>query len=95
MKVFDYASTLEVKFEGDHYTRYGFHLNTKGKDLEFPTRIANGCTPIIDNIYIDKILTRRYIACPVKNGLSHHDAQLIKLENIFMQKKANENSKKL
>jgi hypothetical protein len=32
MKVFDYASALEVKFEGDHYTRHGFHQNTKGKD---------------------------------------------------------------
>jgi hypothetical protein len=32
MKVFDCASTLEVKFEGDHYTRHDFHLNTKGKD---------------------------------------------------------------
>jgi hypothetical protein len=32
MKVFDNASTLEVKFEGDHYTIHGFHLNTKGKD---------------------------------------------------------------
>jgi hypothetical protein len=59
--------------------------------VEFPTRIANGCTLIIDNIYIDKIHTGRYIACPVINGLSDHDAQLIKLENIFRQKKkANE-----
>jgi hypothetical protein len=58
--------------------------------VEFPARIANGCTSIINNIYIDKIYTGRYIACPVINGLSDHDAQLIKLENIFMQKKANE-----
>jgi hypothetical protein len=57
---------------------------------EFPTRIANGCTSIIDNIYIDKIHTGRYIACPVINGLPDHDTQLIKLENVFMQKKANE-----
>jgi transposase len=27
---------------------------------------------------------------PVINGLSNHDAKLIKLENVFMQKKANE-----
>ncbi|PNF33016.1 hypothetical protein B7P43_G16371 [Cryptotermes secundus] len=33
MKVFDYASTLEIKFERDQYTRHGLHLNTKGKDL--------------------------------------------------------------
>jgi exonuclease III len=33
--------------------------------IEFPTRTANGCTSIIDNIYIDKIHTWRYIAFPV------------------------------
>jgi hypothetical protein len=55
--------------------------------IEFPTRIANGFTSIIDNIYIDKIHTRRSIACPVIKGLSDHDIQLIKLENVFMQKK--------
>jgi hypothetical protein len=32
MKVFDCVSTLEIKFERDHYTRHGLHLNTKGKD---------------------------------------------------------------
>jgi hypothetical protein len=32
MKVFHYASTLEIRYERDHYTRHGLHLNTKGKD---------------------------------------------------------------
>jgi hypothetical protein len=32
MKVFDCASTLEIRYERDHYTRHGLHLNTKGKD---------------------------------------------------------------
>jgi hypothetical protein len=36
------------------------------------------------------ILIRSIPGYPVINGLSDHDAQLIKLENIFMQKKANE-----
>jgi hypothetical protein len=49
--------------------------------IDFPT--------IIDNIYIDRIHIGRYIACPVINGLSDHDTQLIKLENVFMQEKAN------
>jgi hypothetical protein len=47
--------------------------------IEFPTRIANRCASIIDNIYIDKTHARRYIVCPVINGLSDYDAQLIKL----------------
>lgn len=33
MKPFDYAFSLEVIFEREHYTRHGLHLNTKGKDL--------------------------------------------------------------
>jgi hypothetical protein len=32
MKVFHYASTLEIRYERDHYTRHGLHFNTKGKD---------------------------------------------------------------
>jgi hypothetical protein len=32
MRVFDCASTLEVSFERDHYTRHGLHLNSNGKD---------------------------------------------------------------
>jgi hypothetical protein len=30
MKFFDYASSVEVKFDRDHHTRHGLHLNTKG-----------------------------------------------------------------
>jgi hypothetical protein len=32
MKVSDCVSTLEMRFERDHYTRHGLHLNSKGKD---------------------------------------------------------------
>jgi hypothetical protein len=57
MKVFDYASALEVKFEGRHYTKHGFHLYTKGKDhsgklLRFAmnsTLHTNEVTPITMN----------------------------------------------
>jgi hypothetical protein len=31
MKFFDYASSVEVKFDRDHHTRHGLHLNMKGK----------------------------------------------------------------
>lgn len=32
MKFFDYASSVEVKFDRDHYNRHGLHLNIKGKE---------------------------------------------------------------
>jgi hypothetical protein len=31
MKSFDHASSVEVKFDREQYTRHGFHLNKKGK----------------------------------------------------------------
>jgi hypothetical protein len=33
MKSFDHASSVEVKFDREQYTRHGFHLNKKGKVL--------------------------------------------------------------
>jgi hypothetical protein len=32
MKVFNHIRTFEINLVRDHYTRYGLHLNTKGKD---------------------------------------------------------------
>jgi hypothetical protein len=32
MKSFDHASSVEVKFDREQYTRHGFHLNKKGKE---------------------------------------------------------------
>jgi hypothetical protein len=52
--------------------------------IEFPTRIAIGCTSIIENIYIDKILTGRYIACPVINGLLDHKAHLTCVYDFYL-----------
>jgi hypothetical protein len=43
-----------------------------------------------DNIFIDISHIGRYTVCPVINGLSDHDAQVIRLENIFTHKKLNE-----
>jgi hypothetical protein len=50
--------------------------------IKFPTRI--------DNIFIDITHIGRYIVCPVINGLSDHDAHVIRLENIFTHKELNE-----
>ena len=47
----------------------------------FPTRIGNNSSSLIDNIYID---TNRFTftVCPLINGLSDHDGQLIHLTSI-------------
>jgi hypothetical protein len=33
MKSFDHASSVEVKFDREQYTRHGLHMNKKGKEL--------------------------------------------------------------
>jgi len=33
MKAFEYALTVEVNYSRNHYTRHGFHLNNRGKEL--------------------------------------------------------------
>jgi hypothetical protein len=45
MKVFNYVRTFEINLVRDHYTRYGLHLNTKGKDY-----VAKSLRSIIKNI---------------------------------------------
>ena len=52
--------------------------------VHFPTRITNGSVSAIDNICIDK--TRNNTVSPFINSLSDHDAQVITLNNIFLQK---------
>jgi|GEM_PF-3934846 len=49
--------------------------------VNFPTRIINGSSIVIDNIFID--LSRNFTINPLINELSDHDAQLLKLENII------------
>jgi len=48
--------------------------------VDFPTRITNGSSTVIDNIFID--LSRNCTINPLINGLSDHDVQLLKLEKI-------------
>ena len=48
--------------------------------VNFPTRIFNGSSTAIDNIFID--LSRNFTIYPLINGLSDHDAQLLKLQNV-------------
>jgi len=48
--------------------------------VSFPMRNFNGSSTVIDNIFID--LSRNFTRNPLINGLSDHDTQLLKLENI-------------
>ena len=52
----------------------------------FPTRIHNNSSSATDNIFIDKIKYEDYSIHPVVNGLSDHDAQLITINNITVNK---------
>lgn len=53
--------------------------------IRFPTRSINGTASAIDNIFIDRSHNGKYTVNPLINGLSDHDGQIIKLENISMQ----------
>jgi len=52
--------------------------------VHFPARITNGSISATDNICIDK--ARNYSISHFINGMSDHDAQVINLKNIFLQK---------
>ena len=50
--------------------------------VNFPTRISNSSSTIIDNIFIDKMKNKYHTTIPISNGLSDHDGQLIQLHDI-------------
>ena len=58
--------------------------------VRFPTRSLNGSVSAIDNIFIDISHNGKYTLDPLINGLSNHDGQIIKLENISMQKQSHD-----
>ena len=47
--------------------------------VKFPTRIQENTATTIDNFFIDTLKMSNYSISPVLNGLSDHDAQLLKL----------------
>jgi len=51
--------------------------------VNFPTRIHNNCITAIDNIFIDKVKCENYSIGPLVNGLSDHDAQIIKINKYY------------
>ena len=50
--------------------------------VTFPTRIATNSSTLIDNIYI-YINSCNFTVYPLINGLSDHDAQVIKVSNLY------------
>jgi hypothetical protein len=58
--------------------------------VRFPTRSLNGTASAIENIFIDISHGGKYTLDPFINGLSDHDGQIIKLENISIQKQPHE-----
>ena len=71
---------------GNIYVNYLIH-NSRRKILDtllasfnfyFPTRLENKSATVIDSIFIDTSKFAHYIISPLYNGLSDHDAQLIK-----------------
>jgi len=48
--------------------------------INFPMRIVNGSSTVIDNIFID--LSRNFSINPLINGLSDHNVELLTLENV-------------
>ena len=95
---FVYNHTTEIIICGDFNINF-LNDNDKKRELynlllsfdlystvNFPTRIHNNSSSAIDNIFIDKIKYEDYSIHPVVNGLSDHDAQLITINNITVNK---------
>jgi hypothetical protein len=53
--------------------------------VHFPTRVQNQSSTTIDNIFIDIHKITSYIVCPLYNGLSDHDAQLLTIKDVSLQ----------
>jgi len=52
----------------------------------FPTRMHNNSITAIDNIFIDKVKHENYSIHPLVNRLSNHDAYIITINNITVDK---------
>jgi exonuclease III len=50
--------------------------------VDFPTRISNCSSTAIDNIFFDISKNTNYTIKPLPNGLSDHDAQILKFHNM-------------
>jgi hypothetical protein len=53
--------------------------------VHFPTRSQYQSSTAIDNIFIDTYKFTNYTVFPLHNGLSDHDAQLLKINDVHLQ----------
>ena len=54
--------------------------------VTFPTRVKNYSSTAIDNFFIDRHKNFNFTISPLLNGLSDHDAQILILSNLEIQK---------
>ena len=100
-----YKPNMEIIVCGDININYLDEICNKRQQLDallatynlistvrFPSRSLNGSISATDNIFIDISHCGKYTLGPSINGLSDHDGQIIKLENINMQKQPHETS---
>jgi exonuclease III len=98
-----YKPNIEIMICGDINVNYLDEKCNKRQQLDalfatynlismvlFPTRSLNGSVSATDNIFIDISHSGKYTLHPLINGLSDHDGQIIKLENISMHKQSHE-----
>jgi hypothetical protein len=71
-----------------NYTTCYFHTTFTIITVNFPTRIHNSITAI-DNIFIDKVKYDNYSIHPLVKGLSGHDAEIMTINNITLDKHIN------
>jgi len=57
--------------------------------VNFPATIHNNSITAVDYIFIDKVKYENYSIHPLVNGLSDHDAQIITINNITVDKRIN------
>jgi len=53
--------------------------------VDFPTRSQFQSSTAIDNIFIETYKFTNYTVVPLQNGLSDHDAQLLKINDVNLQ----------
>jgi len=98
---FLYNNTIEIIICGDFNINY-LNENDKRSKLDnlllsynlystvkFPTRINNNSMAATDNIFIDIVKYENYSIHPLVNGQSDHDAHIITISNITVDKRIN------
>jgi phosphomevalonate kinase len=57
--------------------------------VNFPTTIHNNSVSATNNIFIDKVKYENYVIHPLVNGISDHNAQIITINDITVDKHIN------